>query len=99
MKLVVYLAPRNCKWFGRTWDYAKRNKFSLNRYIPVYVEDYKVADDIIDKELDCLAHIHQLINYTPPMDYNERKLTFGDVLEINGIKYYIDYMGLHKCEE
>ena len=98
MKVVVYQTPLAKCWHGKNWGYARQHRFSTIDYYPVYEEDYTPDEDIIDTYLDCLAHIHQLLNYTPPATYKGEKLNFGDVLEIDGTKYYIDYAGLHNCE-
>lgn len=98
MKLVVYQSLR-AKWRGKDWEYAKSNQFSLNSYNAVYEEDYEVPREIQDKPTECLSYIYQLITWAKPINYWGDNLDYGDIIEVDEIKYYIDHLGLHKCEE
>ena len=97
MKEIIIYQTDNRDYSFMPWEYAKE-KFNMNDYQEVL---YYTYDGDLDNE-DLLNKIFndgnngKLHNQFP--DNRFRSLSVSDIVEVDGIKYYIDSFGFKELE-
>lgn len=66
----------------------------VNNYNCIY--ETEMNDAIHDKTDDILEGIYEIFNISRPADFHGHSLSVSDIVELNGVKYYVDSVGFEK---
>jgi hypothetical protein len=85
--------PEQLKKMYRDYDYVVKSfgEININDYRTVYEGELKYAA-FIDDEGACDA-LFEKFNLYHPEDFRGHSLSVGDIVDINGKKYYCDSIG------
>ena len=97
MKEIIIYQTNNRDYSFMPWEYAKE-KFNMNDYQEVLYFTYDgdlENEDLLNKIFND-GNNGKIHNQFP--DNRFRSLSVSDVIEVNGIKYYIDRFGFKELE-
>ena len=94
---IFQIKDLHCPYIWRSYKRALENGFNLDDYEVVYdahidVDDYATDGSILDR-------LWVIFNVDHPGDYQARSLSVSDIIELDGVKYYVDSVGFVKVEE
>ena len=97
-KIKIYQTKRSIKYSFMDYEYAMKNGFKMEDYDLVAEfsrEDYEPVWKMLDKIYDFgnRGIIQQLCN-----DEWMRSISMSDIIEIDGVKYYVDSFGFKEVE-
>lgn len=98
MKEIIIYQTDNRDYSFMPWEYAEE-KFNMNDYKEVLYYTYtgdKFGRDLLE-EIFNDGNNGKLHNQFP--DNRFRSLSVSDIIEVDGMKYYIDRFGFHELEE
>ena len=98
MKEIIIYQTDNRDYSFMPWEYAKE-KFNMNDYQEVLYFTYDgdlENEDLLNKIFND-GNNGKLHNQFP--DNRFRSLSVSDIVEVDGIKYYIDSFGFKELEE
>lgn len=97
-KIKIYQTKQSCKYSFMNYDFAKSHDFKIEDYELVAEfnrEDYITVDQILERIFDYgnRGIIQMLCN-------NEymRSISVSDIIEIDGVKYYVDSFGFKEVK-
>lgn len=89
---VDFELPREERdWMFWDWQHALDCGFNQDAYQLVY--EYDIDDDWT------LEHVFEQFNTTYADDYTGRSMSVSDVVELDGVPYYVDSIGFAEIEE
>ena len=80
--------------FCHKYKTAKDLGFNLDDYVVVYEGNIEPEDD--EKEVtlfDYLENLFYIFNCDHPADFKGHSLSCSDIIELDGVKYYVDGTG------
>lgn len=98
MKEIIIYQTNNRDYSFMPWEYAKE-KFNMNDYQEVlyYTYDGDLENEDLLNKIFNDGNNGKIHNQFP--DNRFRSLSVSDVIEVDGIKYYIDSFGFKELEE
>ena len=97
MKEIIIYQTNNRDYSFMPWEYAKE-KFNMNDYQEVlyYTYDGDLENEDLLNKIFNDGNNGKIHNQFP--DNRFRSLSVSDVIEVDGIKYYIDSFGFKELE-
>lgn len=81
-------------WF----DYAKENGFNKDDYQVVFDGEIEVDDKYINNTDAILETAFEVCNLRHQEGYKGHSLSVSDIVEYNGVDYYVDNIGFVKLD-
>lgn len=80
--------------FFLDYEYARKHGFDLSKYESIYeglLEDEKDVNPGLEK-------IFTIFNNSIPSDFKGHSLSVGDVVELDGVDYFVEPVGFTKVQ-
>lgn len=95
-EIKVYQAKVQCPWTFMNYEFALKHGFNMNEYKNVGETNLVREEQDIYKILEVVFMEGNIGNFAN--EHCCRSISVSDIIEVNGIKYYVDDFGFKKIE-